>query len=393
MEKITNQQRLRPWMGFVLFAVLMAYFLTVCVWLQGKFGIPGLIMTEVSFLAIALFYCLICRVKIKEVFPIKLPKIRDLFGALCIYLGAFGLSLVATGIAGMILPSANEEVSALNNTLYGSMSFPVTLLVVAVTPAICEEAIHRGAILSNFRSIKKDWIIVLIMALMFGVNHVSFLRFGATAILGAALSYVVVKKNNMLLSMLMHFVNNSISCLAGFYSSKSNVDAGANLDFKQALGAYLILGFAAPVLIVLGTMLLDRKNHKPIRFLFAGILSLVMFLSGIGMTIFNTLKAPIMNTTISYEVTEEDKESSMLDFTIEEDRRATVVVVVSGAKGDYKVRIDGDSGSNIINADIPQGKIRTITYQVDLKKDHYTITIESGDNAIGEKPIFQVAIN
>ena len=41
MEKISDQGRLRPWMGFVLFGILMLLFLTVCTPLQLNLGIPA----------------------------------------------------------------------------------------------------------------------------------------------------------------------------------------------------------------------------------------------------------------------------------------------------------------------------------------------------------------
>ena len=82
----------------------------------------------------------------------------------------------------------------------------------------------------------------------------------------------------------------------------------------------------------------------------------------------------------------------MLDFDIEEDCQATVMVVLVNAEGDYTIRIDGDSGSNIINAEVPEGTIRTFTYNVDLKADHYTITVVPGENAIGEQPQIQIMI-
>ena len=71
MQKLTNQERLRPWMGFVLFGITMAIFLTVCVWLQTNWGIPGLILTELIIAGIAIVFCLIRKVKISEVLPIK----------------------------------------------------------------------------------------------------------------------------------------------------------------------------------------------------------------------------------------------------------------------------------------------------------------------------------
>ena len=67
-------------------------------------------------------------------------------------------------------------------------------------------------------------------------------------------------------------------------------------------------------------------------------------------------------------------------------------MVVTNAKGDYNVRIDGDKGSNIINAPVPQGTLRMINYNIGLQADHYTVTIAAGDNAVGEQPVFQVTV-
>jgi hypothetical protein len=67
--------------------------------------------------------------------------------------------------------------------------------------------------------------------------------------------------------------------------------------------------------------------------------------------------------------------------------------MVTNADGDYRVRIDGDKGSNIINAPVPQGGLRMFTYNIGLKADHYTITVVPDNNAIGEKPQFQIKIS
>ena len=58
MEKLSDQGRLRPWMGFVLFGVVMAFFIFVCAPLQQHLGIPGLVLTELGFLIMAVVYCL-----------------------------------------------------------------------------------------------------------------------------------------------------------------------------------------------------------------------------------------------------------------------------------------------------------------------------------------------
>lgn len=391
MQKISDQGRLRPWMGFILFGVLMAFFIFVCAPLQKNLGIPGLIITELGFVALAVIYCLIRKVKIKEVFPVKKIKVREFFGCILLVIGMFPVSLISVALTAVIIPSSASEAAELSGFLYDSLNYPLAVLIVALMPAICEEAIHRGAILSNFRGIKRDWVIVLIMGLLFGINHMSVLRFLFTMMLGMMLSFVVVKKNNILLSILMHFTNNFISVSLG-YLAGANTASAAPVDYSSVLGAYMILGFLSPILITLALMLIYPEGHKKIRFLFAGILSTVMLIGGIGITAVATSKNMILDVSFGYEVTAEEKDCSMIDFTVEEDRSATVVVMVTNAEGDYNVRIDGDKGSNIINAPVPQGSVRVLTYNVGLQADHYTITVVPDDNAIGEIPQFQVKI-
>ena len=393
MEKLSDQGRLRPWMGFVLFGVLIAFFVVVCAPLQQNLGIPGLVITELAFLAMAVIYCLITRVKIKEVFPVKKVKVREVIGCILLILGAFPLSMVLVAITGTIFPQSVTEVGDLNSFLYESMNYPLAVLVVALMPAICEEAIHRGAILSNFRSLKRDWVIVLIMGLFFGINHLSVLRFLTTALLGLLLSYVVVKKNNIILSMLMHFTNNFLSVTITYaakpFTGAANV---TNIDYSSLLGTYLIMAVASPIIITLGLLLVDPQSHKKIRFLYAGILAAVMFVSGIAATVLNTSKRTLVSSTVGYTITDTSEDTNLALFDVEEDRSATIVVMVTNAQGDYTIRIDGEKGSNIINAEIPHGSLRMLSYNVDLKADHYSVTVIHGSNTLNESPKFEIVV-
>ena len=392
MEKISDQGRLRPWMGFVLFTVFMLFFVFICSPLEINLGITGLVITELSFLAIAVVYCLIRKVKLKEVFPIKKVKVREVIGCILLILGVFPFSIIAVAITALIFPASTKEVGELSSFIYGSMSYPVAILIVALLPAICEEAIHRGAILSNFRGIKHDWIIVVLMGVFFGINHMSVLRFLTTMFLGMVLSYVVVKKNNILLSMIMHFTNNLISVSLGYLSGQAgSVDVSA-VDYKTTLGTYLVIGFAGPILITLGLMLLKPESHKKIRFLYAGILAAVMLASGIGISFANAAKTTLVNSTISYEVTLDAKDCVIGEFDVEEDRPAAVAAILANAEEGYMIRIDGDSGSNIINAEVPEGAMRMIAYNVELAPDHYVVTLVPDEDAVGEHPIVEIRI-
>ena len=117
-----------------------------------------------------------------------------------------------------------------------------------------------------------------------------------------------------------------------------------------------------------------------------------MFISGTAYTAVVNQKNVLLNSTISYTVTTEDKVDSTLDFTVEEECESTVAVVLLNAEGDYTVRIDGDTGISVINAPVPKGMIRMMTYNVKLPPDHYVVTIEAGDNAVGEHPQIEITV-
>ena len=100
----------------------------------------------------------------------------------------------------------------------------------------------------------------------------------------------------------------------------------------------------------------------------------------------------ILNSTFGFMVTDADRESLLADFDVEDDCEATVAVILTNAEGDYKVRIDGDKGSNIIDAEFPEGPVRMMTYNVGLQADHYTVSVVPGEDAVGEKPNIQITI-
>ena len=285
MVKISNQKNLTPFTGVALFIFVMVAFLTLGQCMQANWGITGLVLTELMFLAIAVIFALMNKVSIKEMFPIKKITLRDLFGCAALHAGGFILSYISILIVGIIYPKSLDVLDGLNETMFGSLSFIPALLIIALLPAICEEAIHRGAILSCFRSLKKDWVIVLIMAVFFGINHIYIIKFFTTAILGGILAYVLVKKNNILLTILIHFTNNALGVIVTYSQSGGNSSVStaslADMNLMPALGVYLIIGCIVPFLFVAGSLLLKPEEHNKRRFVIAAVIAAFMFITGI----------------------------------------------------------------------------------------------------------------
>ncbi|MBO4637674.1 MAG: CPBP family intramembrane metalloprotease [Clostridiales bacterium] len=308
MERLSTQERWQVWKGVVLqvFSVLLLLFVGYA--MQVKWGMLGLALTELMFLTLAVVYVLVQKTPLKEVFPIRLPSIKDVLGTLVLWFGSVLIGMASLGLMMWIMPSAFEATTEGMSEILGSVNPFLTFLIAAVMPCICEEAIERGAVLSHFRTIKKDWVIVLIMGIFFGIFHLDPVRFLNTAILGAALTYVMVKKNNFILPMLFHFTNNAFSVIVSVFASNT-YDAEALSEASQqaaasgsmTFAAYLVIGFTAPLMIVLAIWLLTGKKKEELtrdqfkaeqkknsrRIVIAVITSAVMLFTGLCLMISN----------------------------------------------------------------------------------------------------------
>lgn len=284
MDSFTKQTTGRPWKAFLLEGIVVGLLFTAGSYMQERWGMTGLVLTELMFLALAIAVACLHRTPLKEVFPMKVPKLRECIGIFILAPAGLMCSMIAIGAALVLFPGAMNEVEGLSSFLYSKQSLLSIVLIAAVLPAVCEEAIQRGAILSHLRSMKKDWTIILIMGVFFGVFHLSVVRFLSTALLGALLTWLVVKKNNLTLSMLLHFLNNLISVTIGFFAGKgAEVGAGAaqTVSSLRILGSYCILGCLMPVLLVWGAGLIEPRYKGKKRWLIAIGCSVGLLLAGI----------------------------------------------------------------------------------------------------------------
>ena len=88
------------------------------------------------------------------------------------------------------------------------------ILVMAVSPAICEEAVFRGMLLSSFRGRTGALIAVLVTALLFGLFHMSLYRLLGTMTLGLIMGYAVWRSGSIWPAVLLHALNNAIHNVA-----------------------------------------------------------------------------------------------------------------------------------------------------------------------------------
>ena len=303
-----ERKKLKPWHGVVSFVVMMVLFVIIGYPIQYKLGLIGVGITELLLLVMAIGAALIFKQDLREVFRIKKPKVRELLGVLVFFIGGYVLVIMITAIMTMLFPQGMTQVSAGLNDVMTSKGMWLGILIVSVMPAICEEAVHRGFILHTFKGVKKQWVIVLSMALIFGVFHMDVYRFVPTAILGACMTWVMLKTDNMLMPSLYHGVNNLFPVLLGFAmkglteslttADSTSVTAATEMLTSSgaallgAIGTYLMSLMIVPPLMFAGTLLMKPKGekangkHVAAVFVVSGVLFFVGFALLMGSSIY-----------------------------------------------------------------------------------------------------------
>lgn len=100
--------------------------------------------------------------------------------------------------------------------------FLLSLLQIAVLPALLEELLFRGLVLSAMRP-AGDGVAVFGSALIFALMHNSLSQLPFTFVLGLLLGYITVRTQSILPAMLIHFLNNGLSVTAEYLSGGSAV--------------------------------------------------------------------------------------------------------------------------------------------------------------------------
>jgi sodium transport system permease protein len=212
---------------------------------------PGLAISEwVGLLGLTWIYARGRGRRLSAVLHLRRPGLPALGGAILIGLSAW---LVVGLVADWILPAPKEVVDNLRRIVApanGERGLLVTLLLMALSPAICEEALFRGPILRGFRTRFSPALAAIVTGLLFGIYHLDAWRLLPTALLGVALSGIALATDSIVPAMVAHFTNNAcLILLARLHGDDTGALSG---------GSKLILGGSGAVVLALGVSLIGR---------------------------------------------------------------------------------------------------------------------------------------
>ena len=185
---------------------------------------------------------------------LRLPPLSAMLAAvvlaLCLHPAAVGMREVLHRLY-PISPETKIQLTAFAEMIHGVPLWQIVLLL-AVTPAICEELAFRGFILSGLRHLGHRGMAIMVSSVFFGIVHGVLQQSLNAFVLGMILGYVAVHSGSILPCMLFHGVHNAMqlsmaSTLSSDFLARNPQMSRFLTDSAQVEGA---LVYRTPVLIV-----------------------------------------------------------------------------------------------------------------------------------------------
>lgn len=220
----------------------------------------GVILPQLFIGVLPLLACLYIKADKKRVFGWKRPGIRNLVGSVILWIGAGSLVLLLSNGLAYLLPDNSDSLNQSYAELLSGVPFVGALFLIALLPAVCEEIMFRGYLFAACRKKMSLWKAMLVVSVLFGISHMSLIKFVPTALLGLALVYARYRADSLAASSVMHFLNNAFSVFLIYYGDKVPLLKDEHMGAGPVVGM-LIAGIAATII---GIVILRADKSKTV---------------------------------------------------------------------------------------------------------------------------------
>lgn len=225
------------------------------------FTIASAVITPLTFLSIFFIYNKTSKISLKACrlsFKINIKQILILISISLICV--FGLQYFIHGID-LGLDAIGYNLSNLSLPLNNGWWYLLSVVVLALFPAVCEELIFRGMIFLGLRRNLKDSLAVVLSAVLFALMHGSLEQFVYPFILGLILSVLVLRTGNLLSSIIVHFLNNFIVVTFAFIENMTGFNIITTISWLFWLLAVGLLLVTFGLLYVIDKFYFKHKSN------------------------------------------------------------------------------------------------------------------------------------
>lgn len=159
----------------------------------------------------SILLCLYLKIDLRETFSLRPGAARGWLGALLFGLGSWAVAIQLHSYQQQLwpMPEAIRESLGQSERAIGDLPLWLGVLFVGLIPAVCEETLFRGFLLSGLRTrLRKGWAIVGV-AVVFALYHGLVYRLPITALLGVGLAYLCWQSRSIFPAILAHAMHNS----------------------------------------------------------------------------------------------------------------------------------------------------------------------------------------
>ncbi len=146
--------------------------------------------------------------------------------------------------------------------LTGNNIFEMILIVltVAVTPAICEEFFFRGFVQKSFEYKFKPFWAIFITSFVFALYHFNPYGFLPLMVIGMYLGYSIYLSDSIIVSIILHFLNNFVSVIAFFIFGDEDIIQSGIVDV-EGINTHLIT-FILLLALFIGFVIFVSRNYN-----------------------------------------------------------------------------------------------------------------------------------
>jgi len=194
----------------------------------------------------------------RETLNLSIPRLPPLIGTLLVAPSSCIILHQMLSWQMSILPMP-DELNTMVEVVRGygqtKTGFVILFAATAFSPPICEELLYRGILFSSLRRRLKPVPLTIVIALLFSLYHLHPYRIILIFLLGVVLTYVVLRTGSIYLSMLFHFIHNSLSLV---FILQLNERFFPAIKYSEEKGFTTTVVVASLLIFIVGVVILER---------------------------------------------------------------------------------------------------------------------------------------
>jgi len=269
-------QASRTFLKTNFFFALMALLFILTGILFQLFGVPlklMFILTQYGVILLpSIVFIRLSGRSLKETLRLKKVRFSVLMMSLLITLLALPLAYMLNFLMTVVLAQGGWLVDHSFSLGTGWSNYFIFVILIAVSPGICEEVFFRGVILSGYEKVMSPKKVMILTGILFGIFHFSLQNLLLPTLLGIIFAWLAMTTDSIYPSMLGHGVFNFIGVSLTFISSQqASVSFEESTAHLKEMSAELIIGIlffgciaaGFTILMVLAMRFLKKMCYKP----------------------------------------------------------------------------------------------------------------------------------